>query len=129
MNFTYYPFLKRMANIFNIPTTPMNFSITSSLYDTLTVDKYLGRPLPNNFTEQDYTNLRHLHYWFNFFKINYNLSRALNTGKFNRILADFDDRIARPTTKPLKWTLLSAHDTDLSAALLDLNISSAQCIE
>jgi len=107
----------------------MNFSKISSIYDTLTVDKYLGRPMPKyNFTEDDYLNLRHLHYWFNNFKISYNLSRALNTNKFNRIIGDFDDRISLLKNKPLKWTFLSAHDTDISAALLDLNISSSQCI-
>lgn len=130
MNITYYPFLKRMSTVFNISLPTMNFSKTSSLYDTLTVDKYLGRPMPSkDFTDDDYLNLRHLHYWFNYFKISYNLSRALNTNKFERVLSDFDSRISNLKTKTLKWTFLSAHDTDVSSALLDLNMSSPQCIE
>jgi hypothetical protein len=131
MNLTYYPFFKTMAAVFNISAASMNFSKISSLYDTLTVDQYLGRPFPpsENFTEYDYENMRHLHYWYNYFKISFNLSKAINTGKFSRILSDFDDRIANPQDKKLKWTFMSAHDTDLTAAILDLNISSAQCVE
>ena len=72
--------------------------------------------------------MRHLHYWFNYFKISGDLSKAVNTGKLNRVLADFDGRIGNPKQE-LKWTFLSVHDTDISGMLLDLNISSAQCVE
>jgi len=60
---TYYPFLKSMATLFDIqPIKNMNFSQVVSLYDTLTVDKFLGKPMPkNNFTDDDYVNLQHLH--------------------------------------------------------------------
>jgi hypothetical protein len=61
MNLTYYPFLKKIATTFSIPTESMNFTKASSLYDTLTVDLFLGRPWPKNFTQDDYLNLRHLH--------------------------------------------------------------------
>jgi hypothetical protein len=128
MALTYAPFLKRVGQTFGIEPTTMNFSKISSLYDTLTVDRYLGRPLPQNITEDDYLNMRHLHYWFNYFKINFNLTKAINTGKLKRILEDFDGRINNITGQILKWTFLSAHDTDISGMLLDLNVSSAQCV-
>ncbi len=130
MNLTYYPFMKKMATTFNINASSMNFSKISSLYDTLTVDMYLGRPLPSlGFNDSDYLNLRHLHNWFNSFKISFNLSKMINTYKFTKIISDFDSRIRNPNNYSLKWTFLSAHDTDISAAQLDLNISSSQCIE
>jgi len=51
MNITYYPFLKRMAQVFNVSQNQMNFQVIQYLYDTLTVDKSLGRPMPaSNFT-------------------------------------------------------------------------------
>jgi hypothetical protein len=128
MALTYAPFLKKVGQTFGIEPTAMNFSKISSLYDTLTVDRYLGRPLPQNITEDDYLNMRHLHYWFNYFKINFNLTKAINTGKLKRILEDFDGRINNITGQILKWTFLSAHDTDISGMLLDLNVSSAQCV-
>jgi hypothetical protein len=86
MALTYAPFLRRMGQTFEIEPTAMNFSKISSLYDTLTVDRYLGRPLPEKITEDDYLNMRHLHYWFNYFKINFNLTKAVNTGKLKRII-------------------------------------------
>lgn len=128
MVLTYTPFLRRVGQIFGIDAAAMNFSKISSLYDTLTVDRYLGRPFPKELTEDDYLNMRHLHYWLNYFKINFNLSKAINTGKLKRVLADFDGRIAN-ANQELKWTFLSAHDTDISGMLLDLNVSSAQCVE
>jgi hypothetical protein len=122
--------MKKMSTTFNISIGSMNFSKISGLYDTLTVDKYLGRAMPTSgFDESDFLNLRHLHNWFNSFKISFNLSKMINTYKFNKIISDFDARIRNPNNYSLKWTFLSAHDTDISAAQLDLNISSSQCIE
>ncbi len=86
MNATSYPFFKKMSQMFNINLSIMNFSRISSLYDTLTVDKYLGRPLPDDFTDADYLNQRHLHYWYNYFKINFNLTKAVNTGKLKKVM-------------------------------------------
>jgi hypothetical protein len=128
MVLTYTPFLRKIGQTFGIEPSAMNFSKISSLYDTLTVDKYLARPMPKDFTDDDYLNMRHLHYWLNYFKISFNLSKAINTGKLNRIMQDFDGRIAS-NSQPLKWTFLSAHDTDISGMLLDLNVSSASCVE
>ena len=73
--------------------------------------------------------MRHLHNWFNNLKISQNYSKALNSFKIQKIINEFDARIRNPSNYSLKWTFLSAHDTDLSAAQLDLNISSPQCIE
>jgi hypothetical protein len=97
MTLTYAPFLRRMGQTFGIDTAAMNFSKISSLYDTLTVDKYLDRPMPANFTDGDYLNMRHLHYWLNYFKVSFNLSKAINTGKLTRILEDFEARISNST--------------------------------
>lgn len=130
MNLTYYPFLKRMAAVFNISMNSMNFSVLSSIYDTLTVDRFLGRPMPQqNFTEDDYANMRHLHLWFNFLKNKNELSRAVNTGKIKKILADFDDRVNNVNNKTLKWTFISSHDTDATTMMYGLNFSTPECIE
>ena len=48
MNMTYYPFMKKMADIFNFTT--LNFSTLDGLHDAIVVDKYLGRPMPQNFS-------------------------------------------------------------------------------
>ena len=56
----------------------MDVGTISSLYDTLTVDRYLGRPMPDNFTEDDYLNMRHLHYRYSFITMSDDLGKALN---------------------------------------------------
>ena len=73
--------------------------------------------------------MRHLHYWYNNFKISLNLSKALTTGKVRKVIEDFDDRINNINSKVLKWAFLSAHDTDVSALGVELNFTSARCVE
>lgn len=108
--------------------TVLNFSAISGLYGTLEVDKYLGRPMPQNFTNTDYLNLRHLSHWYHLFGLNFDLAKAFDTNIIKRILQDFDDRINNLKSKPLKWTSISAHDTNIIPMLNDLNISSAACV-
>lgn len=73
--------------------------------------------------------MQHLTNWYSLFRNTYNLSKALNTNVLKRIIKDFDERINSPDQKKLKWTFLSAHDTNIFAMANDLNISSANCIE
>ena len=126
MNMTYYPFMKKMADIFNFTT--LNFSTLDGLHDAIVVDKYLGRPMPPSFSDSDYLNLKHLTIWYDLFRLNFDLAKAFNTNVIKRIIEDFDDRINNLNSKPLKWTALSGHDTNINCLLNSLNISSASCI-
>ena len=121
--------MNKMSDMFNITRDSMNFSKLSSLYDTLSVDQYLGRPLPKDLSDDDLKNMDHLHSWFFALRHTYNLSRAENAGKLQRILDTFDSRTKVPDSYPLKWVFLSAHDTDIVPMQVDLNITSSICIE
>lgn len=58
MTVYYYPFMKRMSTMFNFSmVTNATFLSLLRSYDAVTVDKYLGRPMPNGFTDDDYENL------------------------------------------------------------------------
>lgn len=128
MNLTYYPFMKKTIQVFNLSSNS-TFATLSSLFDTLIVDKFLGRPLPAGYTEDDLMNLQHLHNWLNNVKFSGTVSRVINSRKYTKVLNEFDNRIKNLNTYPLKWTFLSAHDTDVLPAQTDLNFSSYQCIE
>ena len=41
--------MKKVASVFNISTT-MNFTTIDAIYDTLMVDRFLGRPIPKEIT-------------------------------------------------------------------------------
>ena len=58
----------------------------------------------------------------------FDLLKAYNTGPIKRIIEDCDDRINNIKTKKLRWTALSAHDTNINALMNSLNISSDSCI-
>ena len=46
MNITYSQFIKKIISVFNLNSNA-TFQTLSSLFDTLVVDKYLGRSLPS----------------------------------------------------------------------------------
>ena len=58
MNMTYYPFLKQLTErFFPKSKTIITLEESTNLFDTLEVDKYLGRTLPNGFSQSEYDNL------------------------------------------------------------------------
>lgn len=128
MNMTYYPFMKRMSTMFNFSmVTNGTFLSLLRSYDAATVDKYLGRPMPKGFTDEDYDNLEHIANWFYYVAMANKNGFMANTLKFQRIINLFDLRVRLPDTYPLKWSFWSGHDTDILAMYLALNISSAAC--
>ena len=100
----------------------------SSLNSQLECDRYIGRPLPKDFNEDDDKNLKHLDSWYKQFGFIGNLSKAINKDRFTKILNVFDSRIKNPN-QALKWTFLSGHDLDMVPMYNDLNLSTSQCIE
>jgi hypothetical protein len=85
MNLTYYPFIKKTIQVFNLSSNA-TFATLSSLFDTLIVDKFMGRGLPNGYTDNDLMNLQHLHNWVNNVKFMGTVSRVINSRKYTKIL-------------------------------------------
>lgn len=132
MNMTYYPFVKRMAGLFQFNVTDDVFFTMKTMtrvFDASSVDRFLGRPLPEGFTEADYLNVRHLTSFYYYIAMSNNNSLMVNTFKFQKLINTFDLRTKLPSTYSLKWTHLSGHDTDILAMHLALNISNAACTE
>ena len=127
MNSTYYPFMKRMAQMFNL-TGNVTLSTLQSLHGAVQIDMHLNKPLPADFTDEDFQNLKHLDGFYKQFTWSYDLAKAANKYKFDKIISMFDSRIKNPN-QSLKWTLLSGHDLDIVPLYNDLNFSSSQCIE
>lgn len=127
MNVTYWPFIRKMANMFNL-TGNVTLSTMATLNSDIDCDQYLGRKIPANFTAEDQRNLKHIDSWYKQLLLCKNLSKAMTKNRFTKILSVFDSRIANPN-QPLKWTFLSGHDTDLIATYTELNLSTSQCVE
>lgn len=127
MVLTYTPFLKKMAATFKIDPVSMNFTKLASLYDTIRVDRYLGRKLPAEFTQEDLENIEHLYYWHHHFIKTFDLSKAFSTFTFNQVMTNFDAKIKSPASKN-KWITISTFEGDLISVMNNLNISSANCI-
>jgi hypothetical protein len=127
MNSRYKPILDKLKQVFQL-TAPIELRNCSSLVDSITVDRFLNRPLPIQFTDADYKNVIHLQAFMAFISLSRNVSRAVSTSKITIILQVFDNRISSPNNL-LKLTVLSGHDTDITPMLLALNFTSSRCIE
>ena len=92
MNTTYTPFIRKTIQLFNL-SSDSTFQTLSSLFDTLIVDKFMGRPLPTGYTQDDLDNLNHIFNWFNNVKYSGNVSKVINSRKFEKIISEFDKRI------------------------------------
>ena len=128
MVLTYTPFLRKVATSFGMDSSSMNFTKLAALYDTVNVDRYLGKSLPSGFSQDDFNNLQHLYNWYSHFTRSFNLSKAINTHKIDKILSLFDYRVKNVTGPTLRWTTISVDSLDIVALQNDLNISSALCI-
>lgn len=62
------------------------------------------------------------------FKFGRDLAKAYNKHKFEKIISMFDSRV-RSSSQPMKWTFLSAHDSDMAPMYLNLNLTSSTCVE
>jgi hypothetical protein len=125
MNSRYGPFLDSIKATFNL-TQPLDIVNMSDLYDTLTVDRFLGKQIP--LSESDYGNLQHLQYFTYLLKFGGKLQLAITTPKFQRMISAFDAKIGN-SSGLLRWVFLSGHDTEIYPSLNVLNISSSSCIE
>lgn len=125
MNITYTPFFKKLCNIFNIPFDEFNFPKITQLSTNLIIDRYLGKPFPTVFTEEDYQNIQHLHSWYNYFIYRGDLAKAKIFWKASKIISDFDSRIQNVNAKIPKFIFLSGHDTDIFPFNNILNFSSS----
>ena len=94
------------------------------VYDAASVDRYLGRPLPAGFTEEDYKNAQHMTNWYYLVAMSNNNSLMANTLKLQRLINHFDLRSRLLNNYPLKWTMMFAHDTDILSIHIGLNTSS-----
>lgn len=50
-----------MTKLFNIPLVESNIGGLVALYDTLACDYFLGRKMPDSFTDRDYQTLMFIH--------------------------------------------------------------------
>lgn len=98
------------------------------LFDTIVCDKFLNRALPDSFTDANYINIRHLHYYANLIKYGGDFANAVNTPKFKRIFSSFDRAVSN-TNGLFKMGIYSCHDTDLIPLQVQLNFSSFSCTE
>ena len=84
--------------------------------------------MPEDLTEEDQKNLKHIDSWYKQFTFIKDLAKAVNRDRLVKIISMFDSRIKNPT-QSLKWTFLSGHDLDMVPLYTDLNLSSSKCVE
>ena len=127
MVLTYTPFLKKMATAFSMDTATMNLTKLAALFDTINVDKYLGKSLPSQITQDDYKNGMHLYYWYHQFTKSFNLSKAYATRPIRKVMESFDGRV-KNLSGGTKWSTVVLDEAHIIALRNGLNFTSALCI-
>jgi len=99
-----------------------------SLESNLQCDRYNGRYVPS-FSEEALRNATLLDSLsWNFRYGEPSLLRALNTPFISQLLAYIQPAASSTYNNPLKWVMLSAHDTNVHLVSAALNITSSDCL-
>ena len=129
MDLEYSLLFARLKFIFDIKSiAEVNLASSTIIYDTLIADYFLGRPFPEGFAYDDLMNLRHLTHYLELLGESDEQAAAVCTPLFQKMIANFDRKLKHPNDT-VKWSMFSAHDSNVGPALTFLNFSTAICIE
>jgi hypothetical protein len=117
-----------MKNIFNLSIAEANIAGMIELYDTVTCDQNLGRPLPSGFTEQEYQRLKYIENYLLVLLYDGKLAKTFSAPILKAVIEAMELVIAKKNGEK-RLTVISAHDTDLAPILTTLNITSAECVQ
>lgn len=116
-----------MTKLFNIPLAESNLAGLVALYDTLVCDNYVGRKMPDQFTDRDYQTLMFIHRYMFTLIFEDIPARIFNAPYINTMLNNME-KVIKKKLDVKKLSILSAHDTNVVPLLVFYNLTSAECL-
>jgi hypothetical protein len=98
------------------------------LADVIISDKYLGRVLPSQFTDDDYKQIYYIRAWMYANIEAGNVSRVLNGPIIKAILANMQ-RVIDGSQPVKKYSSYCVHDLNIAPLLTYLGMTSPACIK
>jgi hypothetical protein len=115
-----------MKVLFNLTNAQATLPVMSDLYETLQADRYLGRPLPAQYNENDERNLRYMYEYYNTLIQDGNFAHILATPTLRMLRQRLEAVLSNKTTNRL--TFISCHSSNLWPLLTLFNLTSPECI-
>jgi hypothetical protein len=115
-----------MKVLFNLTNTQATLPVMSDLYETLLADRYLGRPLPAEYNDNDEQNLKYMFEYYNTLIQDGNFARVLATPSLRMLRKKLENVVSNKTTN--KMTFITCHSSNLWPMLTLFNLTSTECI-
>ena len=120
-------FSEKMAKLFGLSPALGNIAGIVELYDVVVCDLNLGRPMPAQFTDRDFGEMKYIQNYMFVLLYAEELARVASTPIAASIIDKMEKVIAgRYDSK--KLTIYSGHDTNVAPMLTFMNLSSADCL-
>ncbi|KRX04095.1 hypothetical protein PPERSA_08310 [Pseudocohnilembus persalinus] len=123
------PTLQYTRELFN--DTSLQIYDLPYIQDVLVCDMYNGRTLPYGFSPDSvyWKNLTYFVSYISYFaQQDTEVLDIVNSGVMNLLIQNFDS-VVKKTNGKYKWTMLSAHDSNLSNYLPAFNLTSSKCLK
>ena len=121
-------FMTKITKIFKLPLTDANIGIMLELYDVVTSDQNLGRPMPSNFTDAEYKQLKYIYNYLFVLLYADHLAAIYSTPIVKPILENMES-IINGNFGQKKLTVISGHDSNVAPVLTFMNLTSSECIK
>ena len=117
-----------MRITFNLKSEEANVAGLAELFDVVICDLYLGRPMPANFTQYDFEQLKFIQNYL--FSLTYGgkLTSIFSTPMLQGILGNMDNIVKKGKEEVMKYSLYSGHDTNVMPLLNYLNLTNPNCM-
>ena len=115
-------FTDKMRLVFNLTTDQSTVAGLFDLYDVVISDKYLGRPMPDNFSDYDFDQLKFVQDYY--FTLTYggDPAKIYSTSVMKGILANMN--AAKDPANKKKFSVYSTHGASVMALLNFFNLTS-----
>lgn len=117
-----------MTKLFNIPLAESNIGGLVALYDTLACDNYVGRKMPDQFTDRDYQTLMFIHRYMFALLFEDIPSQIFNAPYVNTMLGNME-KVIQNKLDVKKLSIYSGHDTNVVPLLVFYNLTSSECLK
>lgn len=106
-----------------------NLKGLQDLADTLISDKFLGREMPEKFTDDDYKQIYFIRGYLLSELYAGEVSEVINSPYLHVLISNMEHKISNPHTYTKKLSTYSVHDLNIIPILTYFNLTSGDCLK
>lgn len=121
-------FTEKMRIVFNLKPEYVNVAGLAELFDVVICDLNLGRAMPGQFNDYDFTQLKYIQNYLFALLYGDNLAPIYSTSVASAIINNMQHRVNNGDKEVKKLSIYSGHDTNVVPLLNFFNLTSPECI-